>query len=224
MTELKSRPIIFSAPMVRAILDGRKTQTRRIVKPQPSDHYWSRLPGYELQMDGPFLMEGGGMGVRFCHTIQQNPQSDCDPWVGCPFGRPGDRLWVRETGWERPERTPEMMRSGADTWARYYYDADGLTENDSSDFKQWGFKHRSSIFMPRWASRITLEITDVRVERLRNISDEDALAEGVYPTKTGLYLGAARLAYGELWDQINGPGAWGLNPWVWVLTFRRVES
>jgi len=123
-----------------------------------------------------------------------------------------------------------MMREGADTWARYYFDADGLDEYDHEQFKVWGFKRRPSIFMPRWASRITLEITGVRVERLNEISREDAKAEGLWPSPgNGLEMvnggpyGNAQLAFRALWESINGPGSWDANPWVWVVEFRRVQ-
>lgn len=128
----------------------------------------------------------------------------------------GDRLWVRETGWQRPERTPKMMREGADTWAPYYFDADGLTEADHEQFKSWGFKRRPSIFMPRWASRISLEIVNVRIERLQDISEADAKAEGVEA------VGTHRVSYIALWNTLNGAGSWEANPWVWVVEFKRI--
>ncbi|MBU9579574.1 hypothetical protein KTE26_14160 [Ralstonia mannitolilytica] len=195
MEQRKERPILFSGAMVRAILDGRKTQTRRVAKLT----FWPR-------------------------------ESDV---LLCPFGRPGDRLWVRENGWERPERTPKMMRDGADTWAPYYFDADGYSEQDKADFKAWGFKRRPSIHMPRTASRITLEITAVRVERLNDCSEEDARAEGITdggctqcgnPEPCGCQNPShdARESYVHLWEQINGAGSWHANPWVWVVEFKRL--
>lgn len=214
---MKERPILFSAPMVRAILDGRKTQTRRVVKPQP---VWVASPGV------PFKTQ------------------DADPKgiIRCPCGAPGDRLWVRENGWERPDRTPRMLREGADTWAPYYFDADGLTESDLDDFRKWGFKRRPSIHMPRSASRITLEINGVRVERLNEISEEDAKAEGCNEAHLehteecdhddcalagGVddccgYLVSSRLQFKALWESINGPASWDKNPWVWVIQFKKI--
>jgi hypothetical protein len=115
-----------------------------------------------------------------------------------------------------------MMREGADTWEPYYFDADGLTDQDSEDFKAWGFKRRPSIHMPRTASRINLEITRVRVERLQDISERDAMAEGV---KNSLHLPGGRFArenFEHLWWSINGEGSWEANPWVWVVEFKRV--
>jgi hypothetical protein len=190
---MKERPILFSAPMVRALLDGSKTQTRRVVNHR-----------HLAQID---LQRGG------CTANWSKPM---------PYGQPGDRLWVRENGWERPERTPKMMREGADTWEPYYFDADGLTDQDSEDFKAWGFKRRPSIHMPRTASRINLEITRVRVERLQDISERDAMAEGV---KNSLHLPGGRFArenFEHLWWSINGEGSWEANPWVWVVEFKRV--
>jgi hypothetical protein len=228
-----ARPMLFSGPMVRALQAGTKTQTRRVVKrqpptgtvqfctyhhPDPRPHYWA--------MDSGSLMDFA---------------------VPCPYGQPGDQLWVRESGWERPYRTAKMMREGADTWQPYYYDADGITADDACNFKQWGFIRRPSIRMPRWASRITLEITQVCVERLQNISETDALAEGISSVRTPEWdarhfpvwhrefeqvratgakppLGPMpSQAYAALWDEINGPGAWALNPWVWVVEFKRVQ-
>ena len=225
---MKVRPMLFSAPMVRALLDGSKTQTRRVVKPQPA-------------MNGKWMEWRNGKGVLiteqntawtpfdkgFRSAIDQNPHF-------CPYGQPGDRLWVRENGWERPERTPKMMREGADTWEPYYFDADGLTDQDSEDFKAWGFKRRPSIHMPRTASRITLEITGVRVERLQEISEADARAEGARecdpvsgrevllagPSQRGSFV----LHYRDIWEKINGEGSWEANPWVWVVEFKKVTS
>lgn len=191
MTE---RPILMSAPMVRATLAGIKTQTRRLVK----------------QTSG-------------VHTIEQviaTPDSlAAFVRTRCPYGQLGDRLWVRESGWERPERTPRMMREGADTWPRFAYAADDWSDEDRADFKRWGFKPRPSIHMPRWASRITLGITAVRVERLQIISEADARLEGV---KCGIDCPDHRIAFGRLWEQINGAGSWVANPWVWVIEFKLV--
>lgn len=200
---MNETPIIFSAPMVRAILDGRKTQTRRVAKPQPSSEQ-----------------------VNECI-------------LRCPYGAPGDRLWVRESGWERPVRTPKMMREGADTWAPYYFDADGLTESDLDDIRRWGFKRCVSRFMPRSASRITLEIEAVRVEKLNEITEDDAKAEGIewfdgrpgrpvnhhgwrYEPGSLLWVTATG-AFRELWESLHGSRSWDANPWVWVIQFRKVE-
>lgn len=215
---MKERPILFSAPMVRALLDGRKTQTRRAVK---ISH---RTPG---------------LAACLMPTDPARVRPDLAAEL-CPYGHPGDRLWVRESGWERSERTAKMMREGADTWPRFAYAADDWSDQDRADFKAWGFKARPSIHMPRWASRITLEITGVRVERLQEIIDADAEAEGIERTVCGdgwrRYADQAselvgippcetpRESYRSLWESINGLSSWHPNPWVWVVEFRRVTA
>ena len=227
---MKERPILFSAPMVRAILAGSKTQTRRVVKALHPDCHESFI----RKDDGLF-----GWRDQFGRFMQAFP---------CPYGQPGERLWVRENGWERPDRTPKMMREGADTWAPYYFDADyefdATRDNEFAEFKEWGFKRRPSIHMPRWASRILLEITAVRVDRLQDISEADAVAEGcrpdaglhgdddmaVYFTSQAFDNAAVRICatpmpvvrYAVLWKSINGAGSWAANPWVWVVEFKRV--
>lgn len=238
MTE---RPILFSGPMVRALLAGRKTQTRRVVKWKPHE------PGYNLTFSGMsvghhctgvpssgWVLYSRGLGG--CWNERTKP-------LHCPYGQPGDRLWVRENGWERPERTPHQMREGADTWERFYYDAE-VGEADHEQFKAWGFKRRPSIHMPRWACRLELEVSAVRVERLHAISEGDAIAEGIRiigdeyenfpndgPNKYTIDLGGyhynqptARQCYCGLWTTINGEASWNANPWVWVVEFARVAS
>ena len=191
---MRERPILFSGPMVRAILDGRKTMTRRIVKFPLLD----RDIGCELA--------GNEIGPKEARRL-------------CPYGQPGDHLWVRENGWERPERTPKMMREGADTWEPYYFDADGLSATDCDEFKEWGFKRRPSIHMPRKFCRLTLEVTGARVERLQDISERDALCEGA--RQCGDSSRAYRLGFTELWQSINAKRVpWASNPWVWVVEFR----
>lgn len=199
---MKERPILFSAPMVRAILDGRKTQTRRVLKTQPLDV----LP-----------MNGNKAGIEWIGLMQREPEPK-GTLFHCRHGQPGDRFWVRENGWECPDRTPNMMREGADTWAPYYYDADGYGESDFEQFKEWGFKRRPSIHMPRWASRINLEITGVRVDRLQSISVADAISEG---SATGQRDPV--VDFKHLWESINGARSWYANPWVWVIEFKRVQ-
>jgi hypothetical protein len=218
----RERPIIFSGDMVRAIIDGRKTMTRRVMKPQPDD-------------DG--IVEMGQIGNTRGIAYIRGSRGGHSLRVPCPYGSIGDHLYVRENGWERPSRTPRMMREGADTWERFYYDADDLSDGDRDDFKAWGFKRRPSIHMPRWASRITLEITDVHVERLQEISAKDILAEGAveraHDDKFGhspvsafdgkVYLDLMSL-WASGWDSINGRRGFGFdtNPYVWCISFRRL--
>jgi hypothetical protein len=229
---MRERPILFSAPMVRATLPGIKTQTRRALAIQPHEEVGALTVG----MYHPTVVDRHG-------DEQPGPEvfgvySSCGEFgLKCPYGQAGDRLWGRENGWERPERTPAMMREGADTWAPYYYDADGISESEAADLKRWGFKRRPSIHMPRKACRILLEVTGIRVERLQDITEADAIAEGVERAITGdgwrWYADpASELAglpprasavdsYRTLWEHLGGPGSWAINPWVWVVEFRR---
>lgn len=196
---MKERPILFSSEMVRAILDGRKTQTRRVVNPQSLLDNKTR--------------------VTACYE--------------CPYGAPGDRLWVRET-WRAVEldngndgilykadnhfKSIENSQAAADLWCDAYAD------------RKYGNKWRPSIFMPRWASRIALAVTDVRVERLQEISEEDAIAEGLQ--KEVISVGyqndsvtlRARPKFVYLWDKINSDRGYSFesNPWVWVISFKVV--
>ena len=205
--QAKERPILFSAPMVRATLEGRKTRTRRVVKPQHGFIRWNQviLDGY-----GGYTDEHGSPVI-------------------CPYGRPGDRLWVREThAW---------LDNGDDSGWIYR-----ATDPDWETTQNW--KWRPSIFMPRAASRILLEIADVRVERLQDITEEDATTEGikyqstdgfgykwfgwedkVQVTEKGEMISQNNHydAFRSLWTSINGPESWEQNPWVWVIQFRKLE-
>lgn len=203
MTE---RGMIFNAEMVRAILDGRKTQTRRPVKfPVHDKNLGCELAGNELAGE---LSAGN--------------------YLNSAFGKPGDRIWVRET-WQAihdycdenghvDERryARSIPRHRGNYWHPVYQEAWG---NESREDR--GFPWRPSIHMPRWASRILLEITDVRVERLRSMSQDDARAEGVIAASGPMEAG---LAFRELWDSIYGEESWKANPWVWVIEFKRVEG
>ena len=187
---MKERPILFSAPMVKALLAGTKTQTRRVVKPQPVP---SRT---DLSLWGWHADDG--MMVR-------TDEADGDIGPRCPYGQPGDRLWVRET-WQT-------------AWSKYgvIYRADA--DDDSHLPKEGRMAWRPSIYMPRNLSRITLEITAVRVERLQEINRGDAMEEGC-PFQNLATGDDPRQWYADLWQQINGPGSWDANPWVWVLEFQ----
>jgi hypothetical protein len=220
---MKERPILFSAPMVRALLTGTKTQTRRVVKPAPvEDPRWA----------GGFYLEGRKSGPRAMSVHAPHIA------LACPYGAPGDRLWVRETfrfpesldGLSPAEVGEKAIRAGYPTpWCPTQFEADG-TRRTAHEWR--GFvtppqpnepgRLRASMHMPRWASRITLEITGVRVERLNDISDADAAAEG-WPGPGATSLDAMAW-YSELWDEINGPGAWESNPWVWAISFQRIGA
>lgn len=205
---MKERPILFSAPMIQAILNGTKTQTRRVAKRTAAGH----------------VKETGGH--RRWHI------ADFDAYLACPYGQPGDRLWVRET-WAAPHsedgRPPRAIQ------------CDQMRIHYLASESRGGLVWRPSIHMPRWASRITLEITSVRVERLWEVSEADAVSEGVgsitvsdggesrwvnynQPESKGCSFGDARSSYRSLWEEINGQGSWDLNPWVWVVEFKRLEA
>ncbi len=203
---MKERPILFSAPMIRALLAGTKTQTRRIAKP----------------VRHPDL---GNVYAPGALVLEHEPQHVIDRC--CPYGRPGDRLWVREAFMHEPadycwEASVSIPCRPAET----VYRADFPNSQPGEGWKP-------SIHMPRNLSRILLEITSVRVERLQDISEEDAYAEGIEQTDfiedaehqepaTGAPPG--RYAYRALWEDINGPDSWAQNPWVWVVEFKRVQQ
>jgi hypothetical protein len=208
---MKEHPILFSGPMVQAILANRKTQTRRKVKLLP----WM----YRAKMTLAEAWADMGFGDGWYLKVKHEP-SDALQRVYCPCGKVGDRLWVRET-W--------AQYNGSDS-PHAFYKADWHSDQPPI----W----KPSIHMPRWASRITLEITAVRVERLQDTSEADCLAEGIQRcTKDGeLYKYGwdalpwvywalnPRVAYRALWESINGPESWEANPWVWVIEFKRVEA
>ncbi|HFD4662208.1 TPA: morphogenetic protein [Klebsiella variicola subsp. variicola] len=190
---MKERGMIFNGEMVRAILDGRKTQTRRIMAPQPADDIERGIfPNPEaIGWKSSLRHKHGSTTAHFC-----------------PYGKPGDRIWVRET------------------WARYNIDQNShdiayraTTPEDWPEDGRW----RPSIHMPRWASRILLEITNVRVERLKSISDSDAIREGCSTAdmKSGDCVADV---FARLWASIYGAESWNANPWVWVIEFKRVEG
>ena len=245
---MKERPILFSGPMVRAILEGRKTVTRRVVKPQP-------MVSDEEAMVLPEAWAAGFVGVK------------------CPHGRKGDRLWVRET-WASPDQDKSKQgrvaydadgvcgcwcghgedrsfmyhgrilqasgfsecfpKSGSTTFGLGKY-----TDVQSGEYPSYKYGWRPSIHMPRWASRLTLELTEVRVERLQDITEADARAEGIqvlpmqssddpsawWQSSPGVHQDrTARGSFIQLWDSINAKKhPWESNPWVWVESFRKVN-
>ena len=232
---MKERPILFSGPMVRAILSGVKTQTRRVIKPQPVQynrpdwpctHGWREVPqmgGWEISWNNDSMTATEAIGEY------------------CPYGKTGDQLWVRET-WRVNGNAHDYARAGKES---VFYRADEDWNVDAG----W----RPSIFMPRWASRITLEVVSVRVQRLQGITSEDAQAEGIevdicdnaivtrdYSRKEKWFQmwsddlpnyvdieQIAQASYRSLWDHINGKRegcAWQDNPWVWAVEFRAVTA
>ena len=227
---MTARPIIFSAPMIRALLDGQKTQTRRIVKPQPPRDHSPLVVG------------------RFCPTVidrwgEELPgeevfgvTTESGEWcLPCPYGQPGDLLWVKETF--QPILTPyfdppdsewatgkgyQVLYMATDKAVVYVDRDDNVTE-----------RRKPSTHMPRWASRLTLRITDVRVQRVQEISEADAEAEGGSPYApiygdTGGYsrreLELYKQGFKQLWQSIHGPDSWSANLYVWALTFEVIRK
>lgn len=221
---MRERPILFSAPMVRAILDGSKTQTRRICKPQPFDRSYSKRD-HRIAYASGRAADGDEIDGFYAYSASSGGQ-----WqVKCPHGQPGDRLWVRET-WSTHACFDHVPPAQLTTLSLHYW-ADGEIQTG---------KKRPSIHMPRWASRITLEVTGVRVEQLQTISHDDALAEGVAnfaatlndephpsgesPEQVSQRLQWPQRQFRELWESISGPGSWDANPWVWIVEFKRVAE
>lgn len=214
----KERPILFSGAMVRALLDGSKTQTRRAVKPQPNadtQHWWTTFAASDVREIGKKVPRDGG---EWCS--RQTGKA-----VRCPYGERGDRLWVREAwsyywgGEYLYQKMPECV----------LHRADGFPTSLGSRPNGADFRWRPSIHMPRWASRLTLEITDVRVQRLQDTSEGDAEAEGIdfmrHVPDVDETLSARQL-YAALWDSINERRgfSWASNPWVWAITFKRLDD
>lgn len=200
-TAVKERPILFSGPMVTAIRAGRKTQTRRVMKPQP-EHWRCQAPGME---------DIGGLSWKGrCYEADSSEDIE----TACPYGEPGDRLWVRET-WATGS---EASGNG------YSYRAD---REQWKDRRLGGPDWRPSIHMPRRACRILLEVAEIRVERLHDITLVDAKAEGVEcpeGQREENYWGGHLIAFRELWEGINGEGSWERNDWLWVVGFRVLEG
>lgn len=214
-TGSRERPILFSGEMVRAILEGRKTQTRRIVKPQPEPPkaiYEEKHCFAKAIQDFWGFEWVANVGSEF---IVRNRSTATHK---CPYGHPGDRLWVRET-WAYVPVTAYRCSEGVQQSVN-------PSDLDMAAVYASGWDHsrpgrwRPSIHMPRWASRITLEIEAVRVERLKDISNEECFAEGL-PADSEK---GNRTWYGDLWESINGKGSWDLNPRVWVIQFKRVNE
>lgn len=208
---MADKPIIFSAPMVKALIEGRKHQTRRVLKPQPHGTLVSASRD-KWMSEEPSEATGGMRQV--------------DPWRPLRYA-PGDRLYVREA-WRTVAAYDDLAPSqmGGDEPLRY--EADNAVE-------MWGWarittfsRYRHARHMPRWASRLTPTVTDVRVQRLQEISEEDARAEGIkevsparfdYHDHAEIRFTNARAAFADLWNSLHGPDAWAANPWVVALTF-----
>lgn len=237
---MKEHPILFSADMVRAILDGRKTQTRRIVKPQPHDD-----PNPVRMMTGERRSIRVGRSEHVLSDDRMFLDGNADELntllATCPYGHPGDRLWVKEThrrvGWLVAYRADGGCGAwmddgdGGRIWVKHGW-INGLSNRDGEYWGEgaYGDSWKPPIHMPRWASRIDLEITDVRVQRVQDISEEDAISEGCEEDRyrSGHEPGTietAVIAYQRLWDRINGKTfPWANNPWAWAVTFKRINQ
>jgi hypothetical protein len=215
---VKERPILFSAPMIRAILDGRKSQTRRICKDACARGVWADAAHPARDGMPIFWWNITGGAIRGRAEITQQTYETGLP---CPYGGVGTRLWVRE-----------KMREDAEGVWRYAADNEAVGCDRANEAAMVVWAHHNertycpSIHMPRWASRITLQITGVRVERLKSISLEDMRAEGLRPNNETSLLWRETLAenFRTLWDQINPKHPWSSDPWTWVIEFKRVEQ
>lgn len=250
MTKTKERPILFSGEMVRAVLDGRKTQTRRVMLPRPGKNQHMHNP--PLYGTGVSTNKGQ-YGVLMCEEITSN--ITLTQHFKCPYGAPGDRLWVRETFAYITDSfaIAQGVRYKADHVDKFFKADGNLIPDGATVFNSLSHeypdivKYRPSIHMPRWASRIQIEVVDVRVERVQDISEEDAIREGISAVdssgndinpieyeyrkwfknyETGEFSFIDPVAsFWSLWNSINekrGFG-WDTNPWVWVVEFRRVK-
>jgi len=189
MTE---RPILFTPENAQKCHEGTKTQTRRIIKPQPISISW-------------FEHQNG-----WCARVREDTGSAESPayvMVPCPYGIVGDRMWVRETWAKRGEMQSAIFKA-----------------EEKRAIGAYGcVKWKPSIHMPKWACRTWLEITEIRVQRLQEISEDDCYAEGLQRGMVDDRSDAMQSWYRELWESINGPGSWATNPWVWAITFRKVQ-
>ncbi|MBA0182667.1 hypothetical protein H0261_02840 [Pectobacterium versatile] len=226
--------MIFNAEMVRAILDGRKTMTRRIIKNQPFDRSQYRHD-HQIEIISGRAKNGDEVDGLYAYT-----KSTGGTWSAkCPFGQPGDRLWVRETSGLQVRRD---ALGGTGEFRVYRASNPDAIRFTTASGKIYPIKWIPSIHMPRYASRILLEITDVRVERLNDISEEDAIAEGIEPypphpdfpqryheyfplgNKNGLRCNmSAASSFAGLWQSIYGDESWNENPWVWAIEFKQIK-
>jgi hypothetical protein len=230
-SEFRERPVLFSSPMVKALLDDRKKQTRRIMKSQP---YTLRTEGF-----GYPTKAGGFVSLTSEHCLAE-----------CPYGKPGDRLYVKEAAWVWCRKVPNgKTKTGRQKYAyrpfaphlsenvRYFADHPECPDR-SGNFEPdmvWRYKHAR--YMPKRLARIVIEITDVSAQRIHDISDQDAIAEGIEPVSPVGFMRACgwkdysgktvgflrpRDSFKSLWESINGQGSWDANPWVWAIGLRRI--
>lgn len=228
----KERPINFSAPMVRALLSGEKTQTRRVVKQQPPHgHFFHGVCICSTHRDDEgkavWAADESSPFLRNTHRVRSH------------YGQPGDRLWVRETFMDLQGTGVEHSPGPRGPLRRYAYQADTPPGSRGDEArKEYGLKWKPSINMPRAASRIILEVTDVRVERLNDISESDCWAEGIeevmydfddaaqidMANRLGCCIEDVKPLYALWWEREQGKGSWDANPWVWVVEHKRIAQ
>ncbi|HEN3589485.1 TPA: hypothetical protein U5E11_004117 [Yersinia enterocolitica] len=241
---MNEKPILFNSEMVNAILSGRKTQTRRIMKVQPSEHFHPQTIHGAMDFTAHWYTPGVIDKDGYLQPARKDVfgVADEDEGYTCPLGAVGDQLWVREAyrmarslDTHSPSEVAELSLNAGykNPWAPIQLEADGTrigkwTGFDTPPVVTEAGKLRPSLHMPRWASRINLLITGVRVERLNDISEQDARAEGVKAWRgPAEELVGGKLAFFELWDSIYGQKEgenWQANPWVWVINFERMEA
>lgn len=229
---MKERPILFSGAMVRALLDGSKTQTRRVCKSQPysNGHGWD---GSDIMCHNDYLPPSA-MLMDYREDGTTYTTSNMEGWdFCCPYGQPGDQLWVRESFMDL-HGTGVEHHDDSGRRQRYAFAADSPPGSYGDEARKgYGLRWKPSIHMPREVSRIQLEVVSVRVERLQSISEADAKAEGCLasgwmpsysnPDNAGCDESKSAVdEYADLWESINGAGSWAANPWVWVVEFKRV--
>lgn len=205
---MKEHPILFSTPMVKAILDGTKTQTRRVIKYPSFGKYKSNESDWDVVVEGSKVFITSKDGIVFDTKCGRHSKGMQDRLIICPYGQVGDTLWVRET----------YGVLDYDQSLIYKADCDDEGLDVANDLLKW----RPSIHMPRWASRITLKIKSINVERVQDITEADAIAEGVYSDSGfGIFDISARVLFKSLWNSINSKRGygWDVNPWVWVIEF-----
>jgi hypothetical protein len=227
--EEKSRPILFSAPMVLSILDGRKTQTRRIAKAIPEDAEIATADDWNAVRADERMRRFEEWGPQRGYSVVRHADGSIAAYP-CQNGRPGELLWVRET-YAYLSDYDGVDPGSAALASRCFYRADHPTgvwsERDPTKSIRW----RPSIHMPRWASRVSLRVSNVRLERLQDITEADILAEGVTVDRVAKWcdvpwssMPTLHDAWCVLWDHINGYGAWEENPLVWALSLERLET
>lgn len=218
---MKERPIIFSAQMVKAIQIGIKTQTRRMVKGQHESQFVGSTGDDKKD---PRNWGWLNSNDEICTLVDRG---EGEPYLRCPYGVPGDRLWVKETWWMHDDPNAFAPSDGnvtdPDGNKRLVGYAATMDYDSARCAADYGCRKRPSIHMPRWASRITLELTEVRVERLQAITLPDCEAEGAPPTHPADNIWDSTATYRKLWESINGAGSWAKNPWVWVIGFKQAE-